>query len=156
MEPARNDHYDDEEESPSRPQLRAIEGGGEKSEPSGQLRSMPAGGVYDTNDKTPITRPNLQALEGGGQTTSKSRGHLQSVSDSSTSDKASPSSQGSTSDFGFRHEDDSKPKGLRGKIRNLSKKRKRRLMAIGGGVAGLGGLLGALFFLAGVLLLPDV
>lgn len=70
-----------------KPDLKALEGGGETSAPTGKLSiAKPDNNTYDKNDSSPITGPELVGLEGGGEESGRRRGNLRSVSDDSDSD----------------------------------------------------------------------
>lgn len=79
-EPARK--FDQDNEPPSRPNLRSIDGGGETTDPaSGHLQPVEHDPYDDSDSEDAITRPDLQSIAGGGQTTARKTGHLKSADD---------------------------------------------------------------------------
>ena len=77
-EPARQ--FGPSDQNDSGPNLRALEGGGQTSEPTGRLSAAPPSATYDDQNGD-STGPHLSAVPGGGETTAPKQGHLSAVKD---------------------------------------------------------------------------
>jgi hypothetical protein len=142
----------DSDESSTRPNLRALEGGGQTSSPSGSLHAVPSQDPYDDEEEGASDGSPLTAIHGGGETSEPKQGHLSAVKDGEKEGAKGPGSAlgaagagemaGKAADVvgkGFNPEVGAALSGLQ-KAKNAiwgGKKQKRRTLISGGAIGGV-------------------
>jgi hypothetical protein len=172
MEPARQVDDDHENEPASKANLRAIEGGGQTTDPrSGHLQpvSQPENSVYDKNDEKAVVRPDLKKQEETGAVNSNGTpGDLSKNQKNESRGKTSKSSNGGQSGSnqesssieggGLYNEEGDQSSSRLGRLRSKAKSGSKSKWFVGGALGAtsmLTILIIALIILAGAYKIVD-